>query len=169
MVVSIKGGTGKTTIADELVYNLPSAGFINLDNQAGAMHDTFRTDNQLYTVVDTPGRVDRKVQQLLGQATVTVVPVTPSPKGIACLPETLSIVHNPLIVLNMYEPRLLVHRSMYNQVKQLNIPFTTLPRSTLFDQATLNNMSVTEYAPSSPAATAVNHLIGMIMKGNRYD
>ena len=164
-VFNTKGGTGKTTIADELVFNLPKpVSFLNLDAQPGALHETIEHQGSII-VADTPGRIEPGIEPVLERASVTVVPFIPSHKGLVALPEALSRVkHNPLLVLNTFDSRLNVHKSVLEQVKsEYGLPFVTVPRSTLFDQAAMQGKSVVDLAPNSKPAVAITTLAARVL------
>lgn len=164
-VFNTKGGTGKTTIADELVFNLPQpVSFLNLDAQPGALHESVEHQDSII-VADTPGRIEPGIEPVLERASVTVVPFIPSHKGLAALPEALSRVkHNPLLVLNTFDGRLNVHREVVERVKsEYGLPFVTVPRSTLFDQAAMQGKSVVDLVPNSKPAVAITLLASRVL------
>lgn len=82
LVTSGKGGSGKTTIADEIVDSFERSSipidFINLDPQAGARHDEQEQSDSEFAVVDTPGSVTDDLPEQMGAASLIVIPTRAS-------------------------------------------------------------------------------------------
>lgn len=74
---NLKGGVGKTTLADQVAFALESrgydVGFYDLDGQGGPAHETSQEEHE-WQVVDLPGRLDEDTFGTIEQADLVVVP-----------------------------------------------------------------------------------------------
>lgn len=82
LIISQKGGTGKTTIADNLAFALEAAGqpvaFYDTDPQGGALHDTAEPDGAAVAVIDTPGTLTDSTRDMIADAAVVIIPTRAS-------------------------------------------------------------------------------------------
>lgn len=91
LVLNRKGGSGKSTICDELLFSLERSGtscaFVDLDDQGSVIHaDTSdQADTADVTVIDTPGALTDQVPQWIESADVIVIPTMPSGRDVAML------------------------------------------------------------------------------------
>lgn len=82
LVISQKGGVGKSTLANEIAFSLDRTqtpySFFDLDEQGGGAHDNVERDDAEVAIVDTPGRITEEWPDWLQNADVVVVPVRAS-------------------------------------------------------------------------------------------
>lgn len=168
VVFNTKGGTGKTTIADELCFWLRDrepTSFLNLDAQPGCLHETERVPGAQLVVVDTPGRVDSTITKAVRSAGVVVVPIEPSVKSVAVLPSVLA--HIPVgvpvvVVLNGFDYRFRAHQDVDKAVRSMVDTVFTVPRSSMVEQAFMAGVSVCSFAPKSPVGIGLYSLCSKV-------
>lgn len=78
VILSRKGGTGKTTIADEIAFSFERTqtpfAFYDLDPQHDALHDGHEDDGAQIAIVDTPGYFPEDINDTIRQADLIVLP-----------------------------------------------------------------------------------------------
>ena len=98
LVVSQKGGVGKTTVADEIAYSLERTGipfaFYDYDGQGNAAHRGHKDDEPQVVIVDTPGRLEDEVVDAIASADVVVVPTRATGDDMRTIVTTLRVVRN---------------------------------------------------------------------------
>lgn len=175
LVINPKGGTGKTTVADELVFGFQArqyrTGFINLDNQGGAIHDTDE-ESFLYSsdvvVIDTPGRLDERTTSWLSDADFVLVVSRPSVRDLPATVELINLIPESKpwgMVVNGYSSTEVASREFLEIARQRNWRIVgKLPHSAQFVRAATASKSVTELYPYSPPTGAVNQLVANLIK-----
>lgn len=82
LVISQKGGVGKSTLANEIAFSLDRTQtpytFFDLDEQGGGAHETIEREDAEVAIVDTPGRITDEWPEWLQNADLVVVPVRAS-------------------------------------------------------------------------------------------
>ena len=78
VILSRKGGTGKTTLADELAFSLERTStpfcFYDLDPQHDALHDGHEDETAEIAIVDTPGFFMDDIEDTIQKADLLVIP-----------------------------------------------------------------------------------------------
>ncbi len=78
LVVSQKGGVGKSTVSDEIAFSFDRTGipynFFDLDSQGGTIHPTSKNDKAVVSVVDTPPGLNDDIPNWVKEADVIVIP-----------------------------------------------------------------------------------------------
>lgn len=99
-----KGGVGKTTLSQELLYYLQRlevpTSLYSLDGQYRSR--SVKVDNPAVVILDTPGTLDNKLETIVSNADVVVIPVRPTPNDVEPFLRTLNLVEDntdaPIIV-----------------------------------------------------------------------
>lgn len=166
LVVNRKGGVGKTTIADELLFSLERSGiraaYIDLDDQQSSIHvdSTDSSDQAEVVVVDTPGAFNPAVADWMRSSDIIIIPSNPSGRDIPMLMNTLDTARevNPeakvIIAVNRFNKFKASTEFLdaVRQIKEDGEEVVTLPQSETFQKAYLNKRSVLEEAPKNAAA-----------------
>lgn len=86
LVCGQKGGTGKSTISDEIAFSFERSGipvaFLDLDVQGGTIHKTDRNPDAEVAVIDTPGALQSELTTWLAEADAIVVPMRTTSRDI---------------------------------------------------------------------------------------
>ena len=177
-VYGTKGGVGKTTVANELAFELESrnlaVGYQNLDNQGGSVHKSTVLDgHEDFVIVDTPGYlVPKEVKKWAEMADIILFPVRASTlEAPAFLDDWNRMVETQhthakcAAVLNGYNPRTNAAKAFEKYLKQLQIPvWGKFPQAQAFVNAPSMQTSVSEIGRFSKAARAVAQLADRVIK-----
>ena len=166
LVANPKGGTGKTTVADELAFALESKGnvvsFANLDNQGGTIHETIEHPQSDFMIVDTPGVLTDDAKDWVKAADILLVPTNPSVRDVVSTLEFVKAMKRYIpvyIVLNRYNRHRVVSKQFDLLVEEYGLDVIgRLPDSTEFPKAAMNRTGVVTTRSYSPAANAVKEL-----------
>jgi chromosome partitioning protein len=193
-----KGGTGKSTLACNLSVEWMRRGrrvlLVDADPQGTALTwasvaaesgspvptvialgDNLRqalpelTQNVDITVIDTAGRLSKRLAGALLVADLALLPCRPNPSDIWALAESVETVRNiqsvreglqAAIVLNGKEARTALSRSARESIASAGLPVlaTDLAQRVAFAEAAAVGKGVTTYAPKSPAAAELRAL-----------
>lgn len=172
--MNIKGGSGKTTIANELAYSLDHTNtpysFFNLDPQGGSPHSESLNDHAIIQIADTPGHPEEEdVVKYARAANVVVIPVRSSTLDAHAFMQTFNTVRevNPkakiIIVQNGWN-RWKAAREFTEWLRKNapDIPILPLSQSEMIVQATAQKRSVVERAPKSRVAEQVREIMKTI-------
>lgn len=183
LVANPKGGVGKSTICDELVYGLRRRGYevayCNLDNQGGGSHEAASsTDDCDYLVVDTPGALTDDMRSWMDASDMVIIPTLPSKRDVDRLRQTWNIAtevsqehrdrgDDPLhrgVVINRYNPRALIDQAYIDMARAEGMHiYATLPDTTQIKQAEMREISVVEHAPRSRYAERMEELVDAVI------
>lgn len=176
VLLSQKGGCGKTTLADEITCSLWRTGIkaecIDLDRQGGSMCAGIEDDNADVQVVDTAGALSKNTPAIINGADVLVIPVLPSTKDIPAFQRTLMIIQKNkqkgakvIIVLNRATHWTNTRDFMeWLESEDLEAELVTVAQSELFMQASGANKSVVEFSPRSTAAASVKNFVNTVRR-----
>lgn len=106
VVANIKGGNGKTTIANEVAFSLDRTGtaysFFDMDGQRGGAHADAETPDAAVNIADTAGSIETDdLRDLAAAADVVVIPTRSSRLDVYSFAETLHTVRdaNPMAAI----------------------------------------------------------------------
>lgn len=172
--MNIKGGSGKTTIANELAYSLDHTetpySFFNLDPQGGSPHVESLDDAAVIQIADTPGHPTmEEIARYARAANIVVIPVRSSILDAHAFIQTLNIVRevNPsvqIIIIQNGWNRWTAAREFteWLQKNAPGIPILPLSQSEMIVQATAQKRSVTDRAPRSRVAEQMRVIVNTI-------
>lgn len=184
LIANPKGGVGKSTICDELVYGLRRRGYkvayVNLDNQGGSSHEAAAsTEGCDFVVVDTPGALTEDLRDWMDASDIVLIPTLASKRDVDRLRQTWAVakdvsqehrdrgdesLHGGL-VLNRFNPRALIDQAYIEMVRSEGMHiFGTLPDTTQIKQAEMQGVSVVDYAPRSRYAEHMEALIDAVVR-----
>lgn len=114
-IFNAKGGTGKTTITDEVCFFLEREGVpvqvADLDGQGGLLHETGPRAGAAVTVVDMPGQPGRDDQEIMAESDVVIVPMINSPRDRKPTADSLELIKRSgskamvILVINHWRSR----------------------------------------------------------------
>lgn len=180
LLLSQKGGTGKTTLADNLAFafeadGIPTA-FYDTDPQGGAVHETNTPDGAQIAIIDTPGTLTDDTRDMIADADVIVLPTRASRLDIPALTRTRELIedvapHTPVIIVingyNRWSNAKGYQKWLATTLKDRE-RVIVLSQSEAIPQAAFNGISVQKHAPrSTPAAQlrdivqTVKNMLGM--------
>jgi len=127
------------------------------------------TQNVDITVIDTAGRLSKRLAGALLVPDLALLPCRPNPSDIWALAESVETVRNiqsvreglqAAIVLNGKEARTALSRSARESIASAGLPVLTtdLAQRVAFAEAAAVGKGVTTYAPKSPAAAELRAL-----------
>ena len=172
LICNQKGGVGKTLIADELAFALERDSipysFYDLDNQGSAIHKTVNNPEAVVQIVDTPGALQEKLLEWIGEADFIIVPTMMSNRDSAPLERMISILEpykekkSVLYVLNRWN-RYNITKEFINwfQAKYPDLRTAILSDSTVFNQAGAYGISVFDYKKNSLSCRQIEAIYGM--------
>lgn len=184
LIANPKGGVGKSTICDELVYGLRRRGYrvayVNLDNQGGSSHEASgSTEGCDYVVVDTPGALTEELRDWMDASDIVLIPTLASKRDVDRLRQTWAVAKavsqdhrergdDPLyggLVLNRFNPRALIDQAYVDMVRAEGMHvFGWLPDTTQIKQAEMQGVSVVEHAPHSRYTAQIESIVDAVIK-----
>lgn len=170
LVLSQKGGTGKSLIADELAFSMARTAtpfsFYDLDKQGGCLHQTAKNPSAEAAIVDTPGHLQEQMGAWAAAADLTIIPVRPSANDMQPFIRTTRILSDNMkpgaagmFVLNCWTRHTLARdftEWLHKRIDRKN--FAILPQSELYAQAGIRKKSIAEFAKGSAPAKAMLEL-----------
>lgn len=174
LIANQKGGTGKTTIADELAFafereNVPYS-FCDLDGQGGTIHSGVSAEDAAVQIVDTPGRLEENLGEWFKAADLILIPTRMSSRDIPSLQTMLDTVERNdakgkvIIVLNGWNR----FRACQDFEEQFNEAYpdnkiVKLPQSEAFVNAGNAGVSVFDIHTKNKKVTqGINDLMAII-------
>jgi chromosome partitioning protein len=186
VICSRKGGSAKTTIACELA-TLARGLIVDLDSQASATAFWKKRQAELprcvsgsdtsklagldragdgYAFIDTPPSVTKEVQVAVGVASLCIIPVRPAFLDLVAIKDTTALVRGKkaLIVLTFCPPARGTATGVVAEARRalsvygIAVAPPVLTHRVAFQHAANAGLSVTEFAPSSPASDEMRRL-----------
>ena len=183
--MSIKGGCGKTVLADELMFGLDrddiQYSFFDLSDNAGHIHKPNEKPAATLQIVDDKSDLHSEMKKYVLGSDLIIVPTMAGSYEKAPLETMLKIIkvhkreNNTLIVINQWRDN--DTNRKYLAWLDKNYPefrITKVVRSTDITAAAWEDMSVDEYAPESKGAESITDLYKYIKlflnlkEGNRH-
>ena len=171
LVFSVKGGVGKSTIADEIAFSLARSGipfnFYDLDGKGGTLHETSEVAGAEVSVVDTPGELDDDAAAMLAEADVVVIPTRPTGRDMEPLLKSRDIVQaafdGPIVYVVNGWNRFNQTRDFLDWMREdVGGEIATVMQSEAFGQAWMRERSVVEHGRGSHAAADVLSMVNMV-------
>jgi chromosome partitioning protein len=176
LVTNQKGGTGKTTVADELAFALERRGasvcFQNLDPQGGVVHvPSLPNDDDDYMVVDTPPMLHTDFQKWCKAADIIIMPTRASMLDLVPLQRCYELARKSKtkarigIVVNFFDSRRLADADFIKFLCNASMPvWGTIPTATAIIQAQGLRVSVFEHNKSGRASKAFEALVEKVIE-----
>lgn len=180
VVISQKGGVGKTLAADEIAFSLDRTGvsyaFYDLDGQDVAVHVGHADPDPVVNIVDTPGRLEADTVKALAAADVVVVPTRPTGVDMKPLVTTLSVVRSqtdaPIVLVLNCMNRFSLATQIADWVEEACADGTMpacahvarIPQTEMLSQAQALGRSIVDYKRTSPAAAAVMDMVDAVRR-----
>lgn len=170
LVMSQKGGCGKSTIADELAFALerrdvPFA-FYETDEQGDSLHETQEPDDARVAVIDTPGSLSDDTPDMIKAADIIVVPTRASGRDMTALNRTRELItttapYTPVFIVingwNRWTNASNFREGLEDDLREMET-ILTLSQSDNIPKAEAVGESVVKYAPKSKSAVEVEEL-----------
>lgn len=192
LLVSRKCGVGKTTIADEIAFELERKGkpfsFYDLDQQGGTIHRPQKNQDAEFFVVDTPGGLYNETPKWINASDLVILPTKASPRDYQPFMKMASVIKenlrpdaSVLYVINMINLRFRASNDfkamLFTAWKDKREPFTrdhscaicSLTQSEMAIQAAAKGLSVIDYAPKSALADFLGQMNEVIFKLLKLD
>lgn len=160
-----KGGVGKTTLANELRFYFKRCGLrcslYGVDGQY--RKGSYVVDDPDVLVVDTPGRIDTRLQDVIERSDLVVVPVRPTPNDTEPFLRTVRLVRDltdvPLIVVVNGMNAFTVAKSFSGWLESQDLAdkIVYVPQSEAIVQATGAGRSVVYADRYGRATEAIEH------------
>jgi chromosome partitioning protein len=196
VVASQKGGAGKTTLTRSLaVANQQTAGataILDTDPQGSLTSWWNRRESEApvlvkidpvdldagiskleaagieYLFIDTPPSVHPELSNLLARASLTIIPVRPSPDDLDAVGDTLSLVEESgcpfVFVLTQAKPRTrLQMQAVMALAKHGKLAPTIIHDRTDFPTAAITGKTVTEMEQDGPSANEVREVLAYVL------
>lgn len=183
LVVNRKGGVGKTTICDELMFSFERSGidcaYIDLDDQNSSIHhdhsDTADTADAI--VIDTPGALSADMRSWMENADVIVIPTNASGRDIPMMMEVLEAAREyapdtPRIIVanrfNRYKASS-EFMSVLREAADSGEVLSTIAHGEAFQAAFSEDKSILDIAPRTTAAVLTLETVNKIRKAAGLD
>lgn len=164
-VMNVKGGVGKTTIANEIAHSLDRTGtpysYFDLDGQGGSSFEESINDEAQLQIADTPSAADgAEVAKWAKAADVIVIPVRPSMRDVDSFLETLQTAErvNPnaqIIIIQNMANRFTTARQFSEWLgRTTDKSVYAIPNSEAILQSTAQRVSIVETAGKRNKARA---------------
>lgn len=174
LIVNQKGGVGKSTLADLLVWEFEKAeipcSFYDLDGQGGVVHETFENPKAKVAVIDTPGALQKDMHAWIKEASLIIVPTKATMMDVKPLQRMMELVKDvkcPVMYVEMMWNRFTTAASFEEWLKSETdgkYQILRIPQSEQFAQAVAIGCSVIDYAPKSSAAEAASAFVDQVRK-----
>ena len=174
LIINQKGGCGKSTLADLLMWEFERNGipasFYDLDGQGGVIHETFEHPKAKVAIIDTPGALQEDMGNWIKQADLIIVPTKTTMMDVKPLQRMISIVSKakcPIIYVEMMWNRFTTARSFEDwliEETEQKSAILRIAQSEQMAQASAVGISVIEYAPKSTVAQDCRTFVEYVRK-----
>lgn len=173
-IIAIKGGTGKSTLANELAFSLDRSNipysYYDMDGQRGGAHTENEVSDARIMIADTPAAVEsRGLKEIAQSADIVVIPTRTGAYEMYSWAETLHTIHqaNPdaeIIIVHNAANRYRLSREYHEWLAEnaAGAPVYTIPQAEAVPQAQALEKSVITYAPKSKAGQAFKIVVNAI-------
>ena len=168
-----KGGVGKTLLADETAWHFEKfkrVGFIDLDQQGGAVHESTDIEGTDLVIIDTPGALQKDTRKWMEAASLIVIPTNCNRHDMIPLTRMMEIAADfdkdkIIIVFNRWN-RFTGTAEFINWFNVTYPGYKTflLQASVALTDAAARGMSITEYKPKHKAAAAIEDFMNLLEK-----
>ena len=178
LIINQKGGVGKTTIADELVFALERKGkkavYVSTDPQGGAVHEQPEDFEEIeaadYQVVDTAGVLTDSMAEWCQNANMILIPLMPSTRDLEPTMRTYEVAKAsgtkaPIcFILNSYYSYGVLDQQMLDYLQSQDMPvIAKVPKTVALSRAAAAGTSVAEFDKANPAGAAFGALAQTII------
>lgn len=175
-VINQKGGVGKSTLCDLLLWEFEKAGiptsFYDLDGQGGVMHETYEDPKAKVTILDTPGALQTDLNDILksDSLSLVIIPTKTTMMDVKPLQRMISIVSNvkcPVVYVEMMWNRFTTAASFDEWLIEetgKKSAILRIAQSEQMAQAAAVGMSVIDYAPRSTVAQDCRTFVEYVRK-----
>lgn len=174
VVLSQKGGTGKTLLSDELAYSFERTGvpynFYELDAQEGNRHETQEPADAVVSIIDTPGYLLDDLPDMIADASLIILPTRASASDQPALIRMRRLIRNhapdtpTILVLNGWNvySNAASFLTWLNESADQSETVTYIPQSEAIPQSIGVEESVTTYASRTRVAAQIRSLTNMV-------
>ncbi len=171
LICNQKGGSGKSTIADNLAWSLERTGtpysFYDLDGQGGVIHETTEMPDAEVAVIDTPGALQPQLGEWITEASVIIIPTKMTRMDMQPLQRMMALVGTaecPVLYVLNGANRFRAAAAFEEWFRETagEAEILKLPQSEQIAQAAAYGVSIVEYAPKSPAAAAMLDIVNAV-------
>lgn len=173
LICNQKGGSGKSTIADNIAWSLERTNtpynFYDLDGQGGVIHQTNEQPGAKVAVIDTPGALQPDLLKWIEAADCIVIPTKTTMLDVKPLQRMMDLVSKakcPVIyVLNGWNRfRAAAGFEEWFSETVGKAVVVKVPQSEQIAQAAAYGVSVVDYAPKTPAGQAMLEVCNAVRK-----
>lgn len=179
LLLNQKGGTGKTTIADELAFALERRGksvaFVSTDPQGGSLHEVCDDPDFAeacdFQIVDTAGALKHGMDDWCRAADLILIPMLPSTRDMEPTMRTLKIAKDSgtrasiYVIVNNFYAYGILDRQLVEYLDETKVPvIAKVPRAVALSNAAARGVSVAEHAPRSHVIPALEELADKVLE-----
>lgn len=173
LILSRKGGVGKTLIADSLAFKCEEAGipynFIDMDGQGSSIHETSLRDDAVIQIIDVKGSLQDEMLKWIENADFVIVPTLLNSSEQKPLQSMIEI----LEPFKGKKPTLYVFNrwTRYNSTKEFiswfnqnypDLKTAVISDTTAFNQACALGISIEEYQSSNIGCKQIDFIFSSV-------
>lgn len=180
LIINQKGGVGKTTIADELVFALERRGlkaaYVSTDPQGGSVHEQPEDYGEIeasdFQIVDTAGVLSGGLGEWCANADLVLIPLMPSSRDIEPTLRTYEIAKENVradapirFIVNGYYPYGVLDGELLEFMKDEGLPvLVKIPKTVALARAAGRGVSVADFDAKNPSVAAFELLADEVLK-----